>query len=89
MRYFGYAHLGHAPDSLSAQAVDLTQNHEWESLVEYLGSLSSERRYFIASVWQMQSEDPLTQNPIIDCSCELEAGAVAGTRASVARRFHD
>ena len=41
-------------------------NREWESLLEYHDSMSSGRRDFDAGVRQMQSENPLTHNPIID-----------------------
>ena len=41
-------------------------NREWESLLDYHESMSSGPRDFDASVRQMQSENPLTHNPIID-----------------------
>ena len=40
-------------------------NREWDSLLTYHRSLSSGRRDFAASVRQMQSENPLTHNPIL------------------------
>lgn len=50
-------------------------NHEWASLLAYHESLSGARRDFAASVRQMQSENPLTHNPIIDRARTPEAGA--------------
>lgn len=41
-------------------------NQEWALLIEYHESLSKGRRDFDASVRQLQSENPLTHNPIID-----------------------
>ena len=52
-------------------------NREWESLLEYHHTLSNGRRDFAASVRQMQSENPLTHNPIIDRARAQEAGFVA------------
>ncbi len=40
-------------------------NKEWESLLDYHRSLSSGVRDFNASIQQMQSENPLSRNPIV------------------------
>jgi len=46
---------------------------EWASLLEYHDTLSGGRRDFAASVRQMQSENPMTHNPIIDRNRSPEA----------------
>ena len=48
-------------------------HREWESLLDYHDTLSGERRNFAASVRRLQSENPMTHNPIIDRSRAPEA----------------
>jgi len=47
---------------------------EWQSLLDHHHTLASERRDFNASVRQMQSQNPLTQNPILGRPGAPEAG---------------
>jgi len=49
---------------------------EWKSLLEYHMSLG-DRRDFQASIQQMQSENPLTRNPIVDRSNASMSEALA------------
>ena len=61
-------------------------NREWTSLLEYHSSMSSRRRDFQGSIQQMQSENPLTHNPIVGRAQASEvrapATAFAGSGAS-------
>jgi hypothetical protein len=69
----------HAIDALYDVVIDLGDrcrealNREWRSLLDYHDSVSGGRRDFHASVRQMQSENPLTHNPIIDRAGAAEA----------------
>lgn len=49
-------------------------NREWKLLLDYHGSISAGRRDFQASIQQMQSENPLTHNPVVDRNKATAAG---------------
>jgi len=61
-------------------------NREWKSLLDYHQSVGG-RRDFQASIQQMQSENPLTHNPIVDRS--KASGNVAAANAAGAQSKPD
>ena len=49
-------------------------NQEWDSLLDYHRSLPSGKRHFQAGFQQMQTENPLSRNPIIDRNSQKVLG---------------
>ncbi len=64
-------------------------NREWKSLLDYHQSVGG-RRDFQASIQQMQSENPLTHNPIVDrskASANVPAASVAAAGSRPDRKW--